>query len=84
MTKQTIYVCVECRSDFKEYKGMPLDSICKSCFEGMKPKSELKIYKEFYEKIKRMVRDSGKTNFLLISEVDEEIIKVGNELEKSK
>lgn len=41
---------------------------------------ECEIYKKFYDDIKRMVRNSGKTNVISISEVDEKIIKVGNDL----
>ena len=41
---------------------------------------ELEIYKEFYKKIKAMARDSGRTNVIMISEIDEVIIDTGNKI----
>lgn len=42
---------------------------------------ELEIYKKFHDEIKRKVRNSGKSNMISISEIDEDLIKTGNEIE---
>ena len=41
---------------------------------------QLEIYKQFYKKIKDMVRDSGRTNVLSLSAVDEEVVATGNKI----
>ena len=41
---------------------------------------QLEIYKDFYEKIRAMARDSGRTNVIMISEIDEVIIDTGNKI----
>ena len=41
---------------------------------------QLEIYKEFYNKIKAMARDSGRTNVIMISDIDEEIVATGNKI----
>ena len=46
----------------------------------MKNKKQLKIYKDFYDKIKAMARDSGRTNVIMISEIDEELVATGNKI----
>ena len=48
----------------------------------MKYEKQLEIYKEFYIKIKRMARNSGRTNVIMISEIDEEIVATGNKIFK--
>lgn len=44
---------------------------------------KLKIYEEFYEKVKRIIRDSGKS-FIESHDIDEAIIQVGNKLARLK
>ena len=45
-----------------------------------KPRKKIIILEEFYDIIKKKVRNCGRTNFLLTSEIDEEVVRIGNEL----
>jgi len=42
---------------------------------------ENKTYKEFYEEIKRVIRNQGRSSMISISVIDELIVKFGNRLE---